>query len=336
MDPADGGGIVSTPEPLFLGLDAGGTGTRWALANTAGEMLREGAVAGLTALMMGNAAGRDQMLGTASALAGEVAAQGLGAPMRIAVGITGYSDDPVLAGQMQTLFGGLFSLPAESVSITSDIVIAYHAAFEPGQGYLVYAGTGSIGAHVDGQGRLHRVGGLGSLLGDGGSGHWIACEAMRHIWRQEDEQPGRWRDSPLALAVFAHVGGNQWTRSRDFIYQSSRGEVGTLALAVAATVDTDPVAHRILWQAGTELAQLGMTLTRRFGPKPMVLAGRALDLHPLIEQGVHATLPQDMPVSRKTLHPHRAAARLAAQGDQVLAHAGPGPPPASKDWRPAT
>ena len=322
--------------PVGLGLDAGGTGTRWALADAAGRMLREGSVAGLTALMMGNAAGRAQMRETVGTLAGEVSAQGLGAPVRIVVGISGYSDDQAVAGRMQTLFGDLFALPPDSVSIASDITVAYHDAFEPGQGYLVYAGTGSIGAHVDGLGRLHRVGGLGSLLGDGGSGHWIACEAMRHIWHQEDEQPGRWRDSPMALSVFAHVGGSTWARSRDFIYQSSRGEVGTLAMAVAATVDTDPVAQRILSQAGVELAQLGMTLTRRFGPKPMVLAGRTLDLHAAIEQAVRATLPHDMPVRRATLYPHRAAARLASRGDHALAHSGPALPPAGPDWRPAT
>ncbi len=112
------------------------------------------------------------------------------------------------------------SRPA-AVTLSNDIELAYLASFAPGAGYLVYAGTGSIGAYIDADHVFHRAGGRGVLLDDGGGGFWIAREALRHIWRNEDEQPGCWRDSPLAQAVFEHIGGADWNLSRQFIYRAN-------------------------------------------------------------------------------------------------------------------
>ena len=297
-----------------LGLDAGGTSTRWALADARGSVLREGSLAGLTALLMGNEAGRQQVRSVLQGLAETMAGQkDLPAPSQLVLGITGYSDDAALRKQLQALLAELFVLPPKAVGILADVELSYHAAFAPGAGYLVYAGTGSIGAYIDADKVFHRVGGRGSLLGDPGSGHWIACEAMRGIWSREDAQPGCWRDSGLAQAVFARVGGSDWADSRDFIYQGSRGEVGMLALAVAAAADTDPKALDILNRAGTQLAHLALSFARRFGPKPVVFAGRVLELHASIAQAARAALPAGSSMRCEALQAHHAAARLAAQ-----------------------
>ncbi len=301
-----------------LGLDAGGTSTRWALADAQGKVLCEGAAAGLTALLMGHEAGRQQVRAVLSGLADALAAhQDFPAPGHLVLGITGYSDDAALRGKLQSLAGGLFHLPHSAITILADVELAYHTAFAPGAGYLVYAGTGSIGAYVDATGSFHRVGGRGSLLGDPGSGHWIACEAMRGIWRREDEDPGAWRDSALAQSVFARVGGSDWASSRDFIHQSTRGEVGTLALAVAAAADNDPIALGILEQAGMHLAQLATIFIHRFGPKPMLFAGRVMELHPRIALAARAALPAAAVMRCETLLAHHGAAALAARAHNM-------------------
>jgi hypothetical protein len=72
---------------------------------------------------------------------------------------------------------------AAAISMRNDVEIAYLDSFAPGEGYLVYAGTGSIAAWIDADGQFHRAGGRGVTLDDGGGGFWIAREAMRHIWR---------------------------------------------------------------------------------------------------------------------------------------------------------
>ncbi|GJI97497.1 hypothetical protein RugamoR57_42150 [Duganella caerulea] len=291
---------------LGLGIDAGGTQTRWALADAAGAIVAEGAVAGLSATQMGNTAGRDAVRGIFSLLAAQVLA--VGKPQAVCAGLTGFDGLATLPAQW---LAELLQVAPPSVALRNDVEIAYLDSFAPGEGYLVYAGTGSIAAWIDEDGTFHRAGGRGVTLDDGGGGFWIAREAMRHIWRLEDEQPGIWQQSPMARAVFEQVGGSDWALSRQFIYGQDRGAIGRLALAVAASADADPVARAILEQAGRELARIGLALVGRYGPRPLVLSGRAATLHPLIAQAMRAALPPELPLRQKEAQAHHAAARIA-------------------------
>lgn len=303
-----------------LGIDAGGTQTRWALADAGGAIVAEGHVAGLSALQMASPAGRERVRATFETLARDVldAAAAHGRPRRINAGLTGFGgDSAVLTGWLAELLG----VAPPDISLCNDIEIAFLDAFEPGAGYLVYAGTGSIAAFIDADGTFHRAGGRGVVLDDGGGGFWIAREAMRRIWRREDEQPGAWRSSPLAQAVFDHVGGSDWAFSRQFIYARERGEIGQLALAVARSADDDAEAREILRQAGAELARLARALVARFGARPVVLSGRAAQLHPLVAQAMRESLPEVangmLALEQRTVRPHAAAARLAIRPEST-------------------
>lgn len=295
------------PADTGLGIDAGGTQTRWALADATGAIVAEGHVAGASALQMATPAGRERLRAIFEELAHAVLAHGR--PRRINAGLTGFGgDSAVLTGWL----AGLLGVAPPDISVCNDIEIAYLDAFAPGAGYLVYAGTGSIAAFIDDDMTFHRAGGRGVMLDDAGGGFWIAREALRRIWRREDEQPGAWEASPLAHAVFDHVGGSDWSFSRQFIYTRERGEIGQLALAVARSAEHDEGARAILRQAGHELARLAQALVARFGPRPIVLSGRAAALHPLIAASMREQLPAALPFEQKTARPHAAAARLAA------------------------
>lgn len=298
----------SSPPELGLGIDAGGTQTRWALAAPGGAILAEGTVAGLSALQMGTPHGRDAVRATFAELAAGVLPHG--APARVQAGLTGFGGD---SEQLQRWLAELLHLPAAAIRFCSDMEIAYRASFAPGEGYLVYAGTGSIGAFIDADGKFHRAGGRGVVLDDGGGGFWIAREALRHIWRREDECPGAWRSSPMAQAVFEHVGGDDWSCSRQFIYGQERGAIGKLALAVAASADQDPAAAAILREAGAELARLALALINRFGPRPVALSGRAAELHPSIVAAMRALLPAGLAFRQAAGSAHVAAARMALE-----------------------
>lgn len=295
----------AAPE-LGLGIDAGGTQTRWALADAAGVIVAEGAVGGMSALQMNSDVGRDMVRGVFATLVAEALAAG--PPVRVCAGLTGFDGVAALPAQW---LAKLLHIEPSAVSVRNDIEIAYLDSFAPGEGYLVYAGTGSIAAWIDADGQFHRAGGRGVTLDDGGGGFWIAREAMRHIWRREDEAPGAWRQSPMACAVFDHVGGSDWALSRQFIYGQERGAIGRLALAVAASADADPVARGILEEAGRELARIALALVGRFGPRAIVLGGRAATLHPLIAQAMRAALPAELSLTQRTTQAHHAAARIA-------------------------
>ena len=293
-----------------LGIDAGGSQSRWALAGPDDTVIAQGTVAGFSALQMGSESGLKKVTDILSNLAIELSAYGGVSSVR--AGVTGFGGLHERSGQtLQALLIKALNVPGDAVVISNDIELACLAAFEPGRGYLVYAGTGSIAGFVDERGEFHRAGGRGGMLDDGGSGYWIAVEALRHIWRAEDVAPGCWVDSPMALALFKEIGGSDWSLSRQLVYGASRGQVGLLALAVAATADVDPVAHDILQRAGHELARLGNAMLARFGRRPMVLAGRASQLHPVIEQSMRQSLASGADLRLELLQSHIAAARMA-------------------------
>lgn len=300
---------------LGLGLDAGGTQTRWALADASGRLIAEGHVAGLSGLMLRHSAGRVALAQTAHQLA--FAALAHGRPTALYAGITGLAEaDGPAAAQLRDIFSQALGLAPAAVHCGPDMDIAYRSAFAPGAGYLVYAGTGSIAAFIDAAGRMQRAGGRGAILGDEGSGYWIAREALAAVWRQEDLAPGSWRASALAQELFKAVGGSEWAATRGFVYGGERGAVGRLALAVAAAADAeqpDEPARALLRRAGAELARLALALTQRYGARPVVAAGRAMQLHPLIEAGLRAALPAGTPLAVRQLQPHRTAAQLAAR-----------------------
>ena len=291
--------------PLALGIDAGGTATRWALARDSAEIVAEGEAPGFSAVQL-QGYGRAHVAAALEELAKAVLA--VGRPARVHAGLTGFGAS---SEDLAQLVAAPLGLPAGSVSLGTDIETAYLDLFEPGQGYVVYSGTGSVAAFIDAEGQLHRAGGRGNLIDDGGGGFWIAREALRHVWRAEDEHPGCWRDSPLAEELFARIGGSDWLHTRQVVYGGDRGVVGRLALAVATAADRDPVALGILRAAGAELARLGRAMLGRYGPRPVALSGRAATLHPVIAESMRAALPNRTPFELRPCSGHHAAARIA-------------------------
>lgn len=306
--------LPSDPRPgpasaLHLGLDAGGTATRWALADGAGRLRAEGTAPPLSALMLLDADGRRALDDALHALA---AALPPGTRLASAwAGVTGY--DATQGGDFARALAAALALPPQAVRVASDIELACRAAFAPGQGLLLYAGTGAIAAVLAEGGTLHRAGGRGALIDDAGGGHWIATRALRLVWRAEDAAPGSGLATPLGRALAQAVGGDDWAATRRFVYGASRGEVGRLALAVAAAArDGDAAALALLQRAGSELARLVQALHARLGaPLPVALAGRVWLLHPAVEAALRHALP-GVAIRRSEEPAQAAAARLAA------------------------
>ena len=298
---------------LALGIDAGGTETRWALARATGEIAAEGQVRGFSALQV-HEAERPFVVEALDELSRQVLA--VGRPARAHAGLTGFGGE---SEALKALIAAPLALSADAVSVGSDIETAYLDLFAPGEGYVVYAGTGSVGAFIDIDGALHRVGGRGVVVDDAGGGYWIAREALRVVWRAEDERPESWRASPLATELFSMVGGSDYSHTRRHVYEGTRGDVGRLALAVARAADRDARAREILLAAGAELARLAGIMIERHGPRPVALTGRAAGLHPLIAEAMRAALPAAVELQLRPSRGHHAAAHLALRA--ALGHA---------------
>lgn len=286
----------------FLGIDGGGSATRWALCDAGGAPLAAGEVAAASGHLFVPAE-RARFAATAAALRLAVGDAVAG----VVAGITGLAASAPEAVTAAGILGEHLGIPADAVQVHDDMWIAYHAAFAPGAGHVVYAGTGSVGIHVRADGTAVRVGGRGMLIDDAGSAFWIGQQALMQVWRECDVDP-RAR-SPLGDALAAAIGASGWDAARAHVYGGGRAAVAGLARAVAAT--DDPAAVAILRAAGAALARLAAALVQREGRRPVALLGRAATLHPVILAGMRAAAPS---LSIATAQPDAAlaAARLAA------------------------
>jgi glucosamine kinase len=292
-----------------LGLDAGGSQTRWLLVSASDQVVASGSAAGFSGMQMNDEAGRAAVDACLACIARDVSEQAPDCSVTAVVaGVTGVGagSPPLVA-----LIAERFAVEAARVNVVADVEIAYRAAFAPGDGYLVYAGTGSIAAFIDAGGVLRRAGGRGVHLDDAGGGYWIAREALRRVWRREDERPGVWHDSPMAVALFNAVGGDSSVNAARFLMERTRGEIGRLALHVVNAAERDALATEILKDAGTELARLANAMQLRYGARPVVVNGRAALMHPLIECGLRAHVSSDTDVTFRAIDSTRAAARMA-------------------------
>jgi glucosamine kinase len=295
---------------LGLGIDAGGTATRWRLAKSGGAPVAEGTVAPLSGHIFSPAAEA-----RAKEIVGEIAraVKPTGRPAGIVAGITGLSREAPAVNLMRSLFADAFRVSPERVFVAEDMWIAYLSYFALGEGILIYSGTGSIGYYLTESKTVIRVGGLGNLIDDGGSGFWIAREALKAVLRTEEEKPGEGWRTPLGTALSQAIGGTAWNDVRTFVYGGDRGKIGALARAVPQAANAgDPIALRILEDAGRELARLANSLLKRLGKRPVALVGGSARLHPAIARRFRAELPSDVEVITSDVDAALTAARLAA------------------------
>jgi len=284
----------------WLGVDMGGTATRWVACDATGQPRARGVAPGASALE--NAVDRQKFNRVLSQIVSECPAKIQGAVL----GLTGSGLAPGAAFVAES--ASVLGLPQDRVLILNDMVLAWHAVYPHGGGHLIAGGTGSVGLSISPSGQMTLVGGRGTLIDDAGSGAWIALQAVRRLWRIIDAHGAPVGAEVLAHHLFAAIGGTAWDDTQRAIYAGDRGKIGALATAVAdAAQDGDPLALATMTRAGEELARLAHDLISRCGPAPVGLIGGVLALHPSIQAAFEAALPDVQP-----FYPSPDAAAYAA------------------------
>jgi N-acetylglucosamine kinase-like BadF-type ATPase len=277
---------------LVVGIDAGGTRTRAALAGSrgGGGLLGEGSGGPGNALSVG----REELTAhLAAALAEAVPEEARGAVRAVYGGFAGASaglgperGHELAVSCLRAALAGAGMAP-EAVEVGGDTEIALASApGAPADGLVLIAGTGAVAARVGGGRRVAVADGHGWLLGDDGSGFWLGRQAVRAALAALD---GRGRGTALLDAVLAHYGlprdglPPDGAAAQDVAegvvlaaYARPPVELARLSPAVVAAAEGgDAVARGLLDGAAGLLARAVRALRPRAG-EPLVLSGGLL------------------------------------------------------------
>jgi glucosamine kinase len=291
---------------IALGIDAGASSTRWALLRD-GVLIAEGVAGPMTGHLF-DAAAIEAMDRTIAQIAADVRRRL--AATHVMAGITGLDSRSKAANIYRKHLSLAFGLDRRRITVVNDMEIAYRSAFKPGEGILVYAGTGSIAYHLRKAGTAERAGGHGYLIDDAGGGFWIGQQALRAVMRARDEKRRR---SPLDRRLCAEIEGDRWDDIRAYVYGGGRAAVAALThpAAKAAHKDGDVAAQEIFRAAGSELARLASAMIARIGALPVALAGGVTAASPLIFNTFTESLPPGIIAHLVNSEAALVAARLA-------------------------
>ena len=259
---------------FFLGVDGGGTRTRVALADRAGNECAR--AEGPPTLV--DPANPDATLAVIEDLSREVVSK-VGADLPVAAlwaGIAGAGTEPT-RGVVETALreAGL----ASRTAVGGDAEATFHDVFPTGPGILLISGTGSIALGRGVGGSRLRVGGWGAHMGDEGSGFRIGRSALRALAQGEDGRGASTdlRDPVLnVLEVAAPPDLIKWMAT------ARKADVASLVPLICEWAEAgDQVAETIIEEAVDELVAHVRTLIRRLEPWPttpeVALAGGLIE-----------------------------------------------------------
>ena len=247
------------PEPIFAGVDGGGTRSTLVLADASGaELARVGGAAGLVDPRHPEKSAEviAQLVRMASAQAGLSAP-----PAALCAGLAGVGNE----AERLAVEGALAGV-AGTVRVVSDGEIALHGAFGGGPGVLLIAGTGSVAYGLGPDGRRGRCGGWGMMVGDEGSGYAIGRSGLAAALRAEDGREGETRLLPLLIEVLKLEGP---TGIPPWAGRASKSDIAALARHVLdAAAGGDALALSVVEHHARELSRHVIALAHRLGPWP--------------------------------------------------------------------
>ena len=278
---------------FYLGIDGGGSKTSCLIGDD-NAILGRGTASGSNVVRVGEGEARE---GFAAAIQ-QACTEARLAPQQITrtcVGVAGAAR-PQISEIVRRLLSELVS---GEIEVLGDMTVALEAAFGPGPGVIVIAGTGSIAYGRNTSGETARAGGWGFAISDEGSGHWIGRAAISAAMRAWDGI-AETQVPPLAASILKSWG----LETREQLVLAGNAapapDFANLVPAVLATADAgDPVAWGVLAQAGGELATSAKLVIRRLFPDPgavlVAMSGGVFNNSAVVRQVFYNSLRSEFP-----------------------------------------
>lgn len=251
----------------YLGVDGGGSKTRFLLIDENGTVLGAHTEGSAYHLEIGLAA-LEAML--ARGIAGTLHQGGI-APAALTfafLGLPAYGEDRSLQARLDAAPAA--ALSGGRYSCGNDMVCGWAGALAGADGINIVAGTGSIGYGEYG-GRSARAGGWGELFSDEGSAHWMAREGLRLFSRMSDGRSPRGALHEILRRHFALEDDLDLCAAIYGKSTSQRSQLAQLSRLVAeAATAGDAAARALFTQAATELADIVDAVHDRLQVPPAV------------------------------------------------------------------
>jgi glucosamine kinase len=267
-------------DPLFAGVDGGGTGCRARIEDAAGRVLGTG-IAGPAALRLGvdGAVAEVEKACRAALADAGLGADALGT-MHVAAGLAGVGRK----GLMEQLAARPHGF--RSIVYAHDATIACLGAHGAREGGIVIVGTGSIGFAVVG-GREIRVGGYGFPISDEGSGADLGLHAIRLALRAYDQ---RAVGTSLTRDVMMRFRSDPY-EAVAWMDRATATDYATFAPLVMRHADAgDSTARRIVRDAAEQIDDLVRRLCDCGAPRVALLGGLASPMQPWLAPDVQRRL----------------------------------------------
>lgn len=244
--------MTALRQPLFLGIDGGGTGCRAVLADGRGKILGRG-----TAGPANIASDFDGALGNILTAAAQAAQDVPLSALRAGLGLAG-ANAGAAAERLRP------HLPFARAAVVTDAETAALGALGDDWGIVGAIGTGSVYARRDGEG-LRQIGGRGLALGDEASGAWLGKMALSRALRAAD---GLIAGTPYLHALIAQLGGVDAAVA--WAVTARGADFATLAPGIVES--RDPAALALMDEAAAEV-NAAIAALQRQPPLPVVLIG---------------------------------------------------------------
>jgi N-acetylglucosamine kinase-like BadF-type ATPase len=310
--------ILGVP-PLVLGVDGGGTKTRAVVVDARRRVLGEGVAGPSNPLRVGVT---ESVSAIREATERACAAAGVRRPEIVAaeIGLAGVKR----ADLRERMVAALSELGVKIVEVVTDADIALYGATEGQPGLVIIAGTGSVCCGVNARGRHACAGGWGPIVGDEGSGSWIARRGLQAVAKASD---GRGRRTVLAEAARDYFNVTRVEDLSTAVYapnMTNNRVAGFARHVIEAAKRRDACAREIIEEAGRELGQSACAVVRKLrmeresfqvGYVGGVFGAGNLILDPVREE-VSRVAPRAV-LAPPLLAPAEAAARMASEQLQL-------------------
>ncbi|GHT64925.1 N-acetylglucosamine kinase [Spirochaetia bacterium] len=281
-------------ESFYFGIDGGGTHSRLALINGAGEILAR-TEAGSTNIY---------------SVKKEEVFENLSGLLKDALRESGLKKEAIAAGCLgsaglgregeRKIFREFFDVilsPETPVKLCTDGEILLCGGLGSLEGYCLIAGTGSVAWGRSADGRLVRSGGLGYMLGDEGAAAWIGRTAIARSLRSLEG-----RDLPTAMmpVILEACKREQAPELIQYVHHDAdKAQIAALAPVVtAAARNGDPLALDILNTGAAELVLLVRSV-REQSPwiknQALVLAGGVIEHDEILTRILRESLSKEFP-----------------------------------------